>query len=648
VGIRIVAAALAGAAIFSAAGHAQAAAPAATAPRAAPIPTADLALAPTLSRPQLSPDGLMLLAMLGGQGTSRLGLIFPTTGEIRVFALPQGFEVVSYRWAGNGKVLISLGKTTDLLGSEVYMTRLVAYDLATRQSVFVGKRDQGPEGDDILFVDPEGKWLLLSIQRTIFDWPSVFRVELDKNEFREVVPQRTGIWEWFADGSGTVRAGVGLDRKKWWMVYRSPGSSGFRSAGSARHDDERGSLGLLRFALDSDEGYILSSEKTGRDAVYRFNFSTLETGPLVFEAPANDVSDFVLSDDGKEVRAAYYTDVRDRVHWFDPEMKEVQEAIDKAVGAKEAWIVSHSRDRSKMLVLVTGANDPGSYYYFQPATGTMKRIAQINEKVRAFKLAASNPVTYKARDGLTIPGYLTLPPSREPTNLPLIVMPHGGPYGVRDRGDYDAEVQLLASRGYAVLQPNYRGSESYGRDFEDKGAGEWGRKMQDDLDDGMDWLVKEGIADAKRVCIVGASYGGYAAMWGATRNPDRYRCAASFAGVSDLPRMLKYSRDFFINSKSARAWRDRVRGDETFRLADISPIEQVERLKVPILITHGADDQRVPLKQSALYAKALEKAGKPHEFHVYPGEGHGLTSPANRKDYYDRLEAFLRKHNPPD
>jgi dienelactone hydrolase len=528
------------------------------------------------------------------------------------------------------------------------MTRLLAVDIASKQVRFVGRTDQGLEGDDILYVDPDGKWLLLSIQKTIYDWPSVHRVELDGDGFKQVVAPRTGIWEWYADDSGFVRAGTGVQGDKWTLVYRSPGKSEFRNAGSARLDDQDASLGLLRFALDSDQGYILSSEKTGRDAIYRFDYATLTTGELVFEAPENDVSTFTLTPDGKGVSAAFYTDVRDRVAWFDPEYKEMQAAIDKAVGSKEAWIVSRDRAGSTLLVLVTGAHDPGSYYIFQPDSGVMQRLAQVNEKLRAYKLAPSKPVSYKARDGLTIPAYLTLPIGGEAKNLPLIIMPHGGPYGVRDRGDYDPEVQLLANRGYAVLQPNYRGSESYGRAFEEKGSGQWGRAMQDDLDDGMDWLVKEGIADPKRVCIVGSSYGGYAALWGATRNPERYRCAASFAGVTDVPKQLKYSRDFFINAKSARAWKDRVRGEESFNLKDISPIGQVDRLQVPVLITHGNEDQRVPLKQSSAYAKALEKAGKPHEYRVYADEGHGLTSPANRKDYFDRLEAFLKKHNPAD
>ena len=641
-----ISAALVGAALAASSAAAEPAAAVPHAARSPLIPTEELARSPFLSSPTMSPDGTKLLAMIGIGDSSKLGVIYPATGEIVPFATPKGWEVVSHRWAGNGRVLISLGKTVPYAGDEAYMTRLLAVDLATKRVRFVGRTQQGLEGDDVLYVDPEGKWLLLSIQKTIYDWPSVHRVELDGDGFKQVVPQRDGIWEWYADDSGYVRAGTGIQGGKWTLVYRSPGTATFRNAGSARLDDQRASLGLLRFALDSDHGYILSSEKTGRDAIHRFNYATMETGELVFEAPANDVSGFTLTEDGKSVSAAYYTDERDRVAWFDPARKEMQAAIDKAVGTKEAWIVSRDRAGSTFLVLVTGAHDPGSYYIYRPETGVMERLAQLNRKLREYKLARSKPVTYKARDGLDIPAYLTLPSGREAKNLPLIVMPHGGPYGVRDRGDYDPAVQLLANRGYAVLQPNYRGSESYGRAFEEKGSGQWGRAMQDDLDDGMDWLVKQGIADPKRVCIVGSSYGGYAALWGATRNPERYRCAASFAGVTDVPRQLKYSRDFFLNAKSARAWQDRVRGEESFNLKDISPIGQVEKLSVPVLITHGDEDQRVPLKQSSAYAKALEKAGKPHEYHVYAGEGHGLSASANRKDYFDRLEAFLKKHNP--
>ena len=448
--IRTISAALAGAAMMMAsAAHAATAAP--TEQRRL-IPTEELARRPLLSLPKLSPDGTMVTAMLGTSGASSLGLVFTQTGEIRTFGLSKDWEIASYRWAGNNIVLISLGKTTPWLEDEAYMTRLVAYDVRTKKTRFIGKVDQGLEGDDVLYVDPDGKWLLLSIQKTIYDWPSVHRVELEGEGFKQVVAPRDGIWEWYADDSGFVRAGTGIEGDKWTLVYRGPGGKSFRMAGSARIDDVVGSLGLLRFALDSDEGYILSSEKTGRDAVYRFNYSTLELGELVFEAPANDVSNFTLSADGKAVRAAYYTDVRDRVAWFDAEKKAIQADIDAAVPGKEAWIVSESRDGKMMLVLVTGASDPGSYYLYQPTAGVMNRLAMINERLRPYRLAPSKPVSYKARDGLTIPAYLTLPLDRPAQNLPLIVLPHGGPYGVRERGDYDPEVQLLANRGQFVAR----------------------------------------------------------------------------------------------------------------------------------------------------------------------------------------------------
>jgi dipeptidyl aminopeptidase/acylaminoacyl peptidase len=622
-----------------------AAQPAPPAAATALIPTSDLAVRPLLSGPKLSPDGKWILALLG-TATPTLGLISTTSPDIHKFAMPKQSDLVSYRWAGNGKVLISVGKTEPWFDSEIYTTRLLAYDVATATSRFIGKPDEGATGDDVLYVDPDGQWLLLALQKTIYDYPSVFRVDLNTGKMIETVHQQPEIVDWFADSRGTVRGGIGFTDKKWSLIYRRADGESFHRAGSARFDDDNGSLGLIRFALDSDQGFILSNKKTGRDALYRFDFAKLETGDLVFESPTNDVSDYNLSADGTRPLAAYYTDDRDRVEWFDPKLKEIQAALDKAVPGKEAWIVSRSRDDSVMLVLVTGANDPGSYYYFSPADGVMRRMAFVNERLKGRALAASRPIAYKARDGLLIHGYLTLPPGRAAKGLPLIVMPHGGPYGVRDNGDYDPYVQLLANRGYAVLQPNYRGSDSYGREFEDKGAGQWGRAMQDDLDDGMDWLVHEGIADAKRVCLVGISYGGYAALWGATRNPERYRCAASLAGVTDVARQLKYSRDFFTNGAARREWENRVKGKTDFKLGDISPLDHIAQLRVPVLLAHGKDDQRVPIKQSELYARAAAAAGKPFEYYSYENEGHGLSDPAHIKDYMDRLEAFLNKYNP--
>lgn len=294
--------------------------------------------------------------------------------------------------------------------------------------------------------------------------------------------------------------------------------------------------------MDSDQGYVPSNRKTGRFALYQYDFAT------------------------------------------------------------------------RTLVEVSASDDPGVYYLYQPESGRMTSIVTRNEKLKGARRAPTRYVHYRARDGLQIPAYLTLPVGCVPKGLPLIIMPHGGPYGVRDSLGYDPEVQFLANRGYVVLQPNYRGSPSYGAEFYKKGEGQWGRTMQDDLDDGMDWLVKGGIVDPQRVCVVGGSYGGYAALWGATRNPERYRCAASLAGVTDVGKPFRCQINLLANPYR-KNWRQVVQGDFGFDLDSIAPLSQVESLKVPVPVAHGDEDSVVPDKQATLHVSALKKHDKVHEFY---------------------------------
>ena len=256
------------------------------------------------------------------------------------------------------------------------------------------------------------------------------------------------------------------------------------------------------------------------------------------------------------------------------------------------------------------------------------------------------PVRYAARDGLPIPGYLTLPPGREAKGLPLVVMPHGGPHA-RDAWDFHPWVQFFANRGYAVLQPNFRGSTGYGKAFIERGYGQWGRAMQDDVDDGVDWLVKSGRVDPKRVCVVGASYGGYAALWGAIRNPERYRCAISVAGVTDLRGMLRHDRRSFSAPRYYREWEVKVRGTEKIDFDAVSPLAQAARLKIPVLIAHGDKDDNVPPDQGRRMVEALKRAGHPAlESVFYPAEGHSFEQRGTKEDLFRRMEGFLAKHNP--
>jgi dipeptidyl aminopeptidase/acylaminoacyl peptidase len=590
------------------------------------IPTSDFAVQPVLTQPKLSPDGLRLLARVSVKGKELLGIYTLANGNMKLLSMPEKGELSWY--------------------DEAQMTRMISFDLTADAATFIGKKAEGLEGDDVLYVDPDGAFLLMQLQRTIYDWPAVFRVDLATNKMDQIVKQQDQVWEWYADNSGVVRAGIGFLDKSWFMVYRKGAADKFAKVGKARYDDEKAALDLLRFNRDSDLGYVFSNEKTGRFALYRYNYATRTLGDLVYESPTNDLTSVDLSEDGTAVESISLTDERSRLVWFDAEMKKHQDDIDAALKGRQNWITSKSRDKSRMLIWTGGANDPGSYYVYQPAAGQMNRLAKINEKLSPKNLAPTRYVHYKARDGLDISAYLTLPQGRPEKGLPLVIMPHGGPFDVRDELTFDPEVQLLANRGYAVLQPNFRGSGGYGKAFYEKGEGQWGRAMQDDLDDGMDWLVKQGTVDAKRVCIVGSSYGGYAALWGVTRNPERYRCAASFAGISDLKRQLRYQTCFLVSERYRKDWRNTVKGQENTNLDALSPLKLVAGLTRPVLLAHGDEDERVPYKQSSLYAEALKKAGKSHEFYTYKGEGHGFDDSANFKDWMDRLDAFLAKHNP--
>ncbi|MBO9621505.1 MAG: S9 family peptidase [Sphingomonas sp.] len=635
--------------VLALAGAAALAAPPSTAhepdPVALTVPTAaDLGAVASLTSPILSPDGKLVVAMgvEKGKPVVRLMAASAHPGAPHNFSIPEKYKVNWVRWAGSKKLLVSMATPTRLLGEEARMTRVALLDFGTGKTSFVGPREQGLIGDDLIHVDREGKFVLLSTQPSIYEYPSVFRVDLDTGKSERIVRAQEHVWSWYADNSGVVRAGIGVDGKKWWLLYRTAADQEFKRIKRTRDDG----TDVDKFIpLDgSDQGFAVAAGATGRFGLYRYDFLADRVGEQLYENPSVDIDDFDLLPDGK-VAGVYYTDDKPEVAWIDPQLKALQGRIDRALPGKVNRVVSTSRDKMRLLVWSSAADDPGIFYFYDRATREMSPFAAPHEALFDKRLAAMEPVRYKARDGLEIRAYLTLPPGRSDKNLPLIVMPHGGPFA-RDAWGFDPWVQYLASKGYAVLQPNFRGSTGFGKSFVEKGYGAWGRAMQDDIDDGVKWLAGRGTADAKRVCIMGASFGGYAAMWAAVRNPDLYRCAISLAGISDVGSMLRYDRKSFSAPRYARDWQSKVQGDKGFELDQISPIKSVDKLGVPILIAHGDEDDNVPLYQSRRLHEALEKLGRPHEYVVYKGEGHGFADPDNATDFLSRVGKFLDTHNP--
>jgi dienelactone hydrolase len=334
----------------------------------------------------------------------------------------------------------------------------------------------------------------------------------------------------------------------------------------------------------------------------------------------------------------------------DPETARGWARVDKSFAGKNPRIVSWTPDHKKAVIRTDGPGETGVFILMDLIAGTATVIGEQYPAIKAPQVNETRYITYKAADGLEIPAYLTLPNGRAATGLPLVVMPHGGPHA-RDEPGFDWWVEALASRGYAVLRPQFRGSEGYGVAFLRAGFGEWGKKMQSDLSDGVRHLAGQGVIDPKRVCIVGASYGGYAAMAGPALDPGVYRCAVSVSGVSDLRRMLAWEKNQTgaNNSLGVRFWR-RYMGaasNNDSALVAISPAQLADRFDAPILLIHGKDDLVVPYEQSEFLAKALAKAGKPHEFITLQGEDHWLSRGATRLQMLSATVAFVEKHNPP-
>ena len=602
---------------------------------------------PFLEAPILSPSGDMVAARVDVAGKPKLAIInlFDKTQGKRFIGVGD-YKIRWYDWAGSDRLLISLRIEAHYEATEVIATRLLCYELSTGKATLLGGKEQGFVGDDVLFIADDGSFILMGVQKDVFTYPSVQRVDLATAEMKTVQVPVKPIFDWYADKQGVLRAGVGYLNGRIRMIYRDSADERYRVLVSARLAESDGEIDTFRIRPTGGTGYVVSNVPTGRFGLYEFDWKTSEIGKPIFENPTVDIDEVYMTEDGNGIESVTYTDDRERVIWFEPKMKEVQAEIDKALPGRSNWVTSWNRDRTKFIVWTGTANDPGHYYYFNRATARMERIATPYEGLRNKKLANVQATSYKARDGLDIPAYLTLPVGREPKNLPLILLPHGGPYA-RDSLTFDPWVQFLANRGYAVLQPNFRGSAGYGKDFLTKGFGQWGGSMQDDLTDGVNWLISEGIADPKRICIFGASYGGYAALMGAIKTPDLFRCAISYAGVTDVDEMMSYDRTQMLPARY-RNWRNRVQGEAKVDLRDVSPVNRAKEVTIPVLLAHGTDDDNVPFRQAEKFVKAMGKANKPLEFIEFPEVGHNIEDSADRVRFLTAVEAFLATNNPAD
>lgn len=465
---------------------------------------------------------------------------------------------------------------------------------------------------------------------------------MDVNSGRRVPVARAPVRNarFVTDNNGLVRfaLGSGIDNVNK-LYYRSGANAEWTLVNDeAAHGRIEVPIG---FSADNATAYLQVEHASGPDSIMAMDVASGERREVlrddnvdperIIRRPGTSIPVGVVLLDGKP-RSAF----------FDAESPEarMQRSLEAAFPGEFPFITSSTDDGRLTLVQTWSDRNPGDFYLFDSVAKKAEHVISSRNWFDPAKMAATVPVSMKARDGLVLNGFLTMPASGG-TQRPMVVLPHGGPFGIFDQWQFDTDRQLLAAAGYAVLQVNFRGSGNYGRAFRQAGARQWGGAMQDDVTDATRWAIAEGHADPRRICIFGASYGGYAALMGVAKEPSLYRCAVGYVGVYDLPMM--HSRGDIQRRGSGETYLNEWIGPKA-GLDAVSPNRMADRIKVPVFLAAGGEDERAPIEHSKAMEKALQAAGVQVESLYFPNEGHGFYVEANRKEFYTRLLAFLDRH----
>jgi dipeptidyl aminopeptidase/acylaminoacyl peptidase len=627
------------------------AAPSAAAPPPPP-PLAAYGALPAISRVTLSDDGSRL-AFVGVAGENRKLVMQTVEGQVLAVLDLGKSEIDDLIWAGNEDIIIVTSQTKALPEIGWPKTRFSsaqAFSLTKKRVANLSGRI--PDSFGMIFSG-------VVVRQINGKYYAFFRVASNVGTPRYLLAKVA-----ISDVIATTTEWATLDNHGW--LVDGDGVAGARS----RYNSEGGGWGAaMRRGKTGWPELMTVNAKLDRPALVAFSPDgsaivvkvTTEKGDEYVQVSADGTSSPALPDDrayegilvdasNSRLMGAYWRDQSYNYMFFDPVAKTAWEKVMKTFKGQRVSLLSWTPGWQKLAVHVEGPENSGMYYLVDLAARRADIIGDSYPLVTPDQVAEVRPYTYKAADGREIQGYLTLPRGRDPRSLPLVVMPHGGPES-HDTLSFDWWAQALASRGYAVLQPNFRGSTGYSLEHLEAGYGEWGRKMQTDLSDGVRALARDGLIDPKRVCIAGWSYGGYAALAGPTIDPGVYRCAVSMAGVSDLGRMLKWEEDQAgEKSMTTRYWQRFMgaSGPGDSALAAISPALQASKAEAPILLMHGKDDTVVPYMQSVIMQDALKAAGKPVQLITFEGQDHDLTLTSTRLQMLEATVDFLLRHNPPD
>ncbi len=470
-----------------------------------------------------------------------------------------------------------------------------------------------------------------------------YRINIETGDMEMVAENPGNISSWYTDHEGVIRVAKTTDGVNTTLLHRTSNSEEFKPVLTTNF---RESLDPLFFTFDNKYLYASSNIDRDKSAIVKYDIANGKEMEKIFEHPDVDVSSMRFSRKRKKLTHINFTTDKRQRHYLDQQMEDLYATLEKQLPGYEVSISDYNKNEDKFLVRTYSDRSRGAYYFYDLTNKKLQKLEDVSPWIDEEKMATMKPIQYQSRDGLTINGYLTIPVNvKEAKNLPVVINPHGGPWA-RDNWGYNPEIQFLANRGYAVLQMNFRGSTGYGRKFMEASFKEWGGKMQDDITDGVNWLIEQGIADPQRIAIYGASYGGFATLSGITKTPDLYTCAIDYVGVSNI---FTFYESFPPYWKPYLEMVYEMVGNpndpaDSLLLRKVSPVFHVDKIKVPLLVAQGANDPRVKKAESDQIVAALRDRGVRVRYIVKDDEGHGFSKEENRFEFYGEMERFLKRY----
>lgn len=597
------------------------------------------------SNMQLSPNGKYLAAIAPQTNRRNIAIIdLEDRSKSSFITNLNDQDVAGYSWITNDRIIFAV----DADGQEALAMYAVDRTGGKIKTLIdplgkdAGKGVGLPSPGVLDPLEDEPKYVLISYDARKVGSPDIFKMNI-KTGSRKMVERNPGdVQGYMTDHDGKIRMALAQDKLFSEVRYRETEESEWRVLTRYRWDDPNG-FAPMAFDYDNQTLFVSSGKDHDTSAIYRYSPSTGEFGEQIFHNPNVDAGGLMFSDKRKKLLGAtYYTD---KPQWegMDEQFTRMLKSLEASFPNRTVNISSLTKEEDLAIVTVGSDVAPTEYYKFDVENKKMEFLAASMDWIDPTDMAERRPISYTSRDGLTIHGYLTIPNGSEGKNMPLIINPHGGPWA-RDTWGFNVEHQFFANRGYAVLQMNFRGSTGYGRKHLESAYKQWGKTMQDDISDAVQWAVDEGIANKERVCIYGGSYGGYATMAGMTSTPDLYKCGINYVGVTDIALLFETMPKRW--NLGAEQMKQQV-GDpktESEMLAEASPLNHVENIKAPIFIVHGRKDPRVNIKHATLLRKQMDKHNKAYEWMVKNNEGHGFRKEENRIELYTAMGKFFDKY----